>query len=58
MTWARQCCVSRAGKGFVGDLQRLLRENDNDGWSLDRTFKDFTIGRASTFMVFLSEASA
>ena len=42
---------------FEGDdFQRLLRETGESGWFLDRTFKDFTTGRAADFMTFLGRA--
>ena len=37
-------------------FQRLLRETGEASWFLDRTFKDFTTGRAADFMAFLGEA--
>ncbi len=40
------------------DFQRLIRETGENGWFLDRTFKDFTTGRAASFMAFLGEEDA
>lgn len=41
---------------YEGDyFQRLLRETGEANWFLDRTFKDFTTGKAAEFMAFLGE---
>ena len=54
-----QLLVNVSAVVFNGsDFQRLLRETGDAGWFLDRTFKDFTTGRAADFMAFLSEESA
>jgi len=51
--------VDVAADVFAGDdFQRLLRETGENGWFLDRTFKDFTTNRAAGFMAFLGEAPA
>jgi hypothetical protein len=51
--------VDVAADVFEGDdFQRLLRETGENGWFLDRTFKDFTTDRAAGFMAFLGVAPA
>jgi len=53
-----QLLVNAATDVVEGDeFLHLLRETGDRGWFLDRTFKDFTTGRAAGFMVFLSEGA-
>lgn len=40
------------------EFQRMLRETAEHNWFLDRTFKDFTTGRAADFLTFLGQGGS